>query len=285
MTIIRSHLIFITTIVAIIRMNVSAFSGNNAPKKKMWWHEYKENLRKEGAMDVPRSIKIKAERIKTGNDSITTTSQGYDDDDDDIIETQIVHFQDTDRDITICFPIIQDSPLTQKGRHEATLQRSKASALKPGVVVVSPLHRAIQTALISFRDQYNDGIPFVAHEGCREQLGLLMCNKALPLSQTKIDFPKIDFDLVTHGEEDHLWNPYKREGPVDEANRAYEFMTGFLMERPEKEISVVCHSAWLFSLCNAVMDCNGDEELESWFDTGEIRSMKITYRATAAAKL
>jgi len=276
----------------------------------MWWHEYKENLRKEGAMDVPRSIKIKAERIKTGNDSITTTSQGYDDDNDDIIETQIVHFQrhgqgyhnllsDYTRELGGTFgiddtnpavnpfvkPEIQDSPLTQKGRHEATLQRSKASALKTGVVVVSPLHRAIQTALISFRDQYNDGIPFVAHEGCREQLGLLMCNKALPLSQTKIDFPKIDFDLVTHGEEDHLWNPYKREGPVDEANRAYEFMTGFLMERPEKEISVVCHSAWLFSLCNAVMDCDGDEELESWFDTGEIRSMKITCRATAAAKL
>ena len=39
------------------------------------------------------------------------------------------------------------------------------------------------------------------------------------------------------------------------------------------------------SLCNAVMDCDGEEELESWFDVGEIHLMKITDCATLAAKL
>ena len=149
--------------------------------------------------------------------------------------------------------------------------------LKPELVVVSPLHRAVQTALISFADHYHDGVPFLAHEGCREQLGLLTCNKALPISQTMADFPQIDFGLVTAGEEDSLWKPHRREEPVDEANRAYEFLTEFLMKRQENELAVVCHSAWLFSVCNAVIDCGEDESLESWFGTGEIRSLRVSF--------
>jgi len=174
-------------------------------------------------------------------------------------------------------PEIQDSPLTHKGRQEAAHQRTKASVLKPELVVVSPLHRAVQTALISFADHYHDGVPFLAHEGCREQLGLLTCNKALPISQTMADFPQIDFGLVTAGEEDSLWKPHRREEPVDEANRAYEFLTEFLMKRQENELAVVCHSAWLFSVCNAVIDCGEDESLESWFGTGEIRSLRVSF--------
>ncbi len=176
-------------------------------------------------------------------------------------------------------PEIQDSPLTQKGRSEARDQRIKAAMLNPEVVIVSPLHRAVQTALISFEDHLTNGIKFVAHEGCREQLGLLTCNKAHPISSTKRDFPSVDFSLCTAGEEDSLWNahPTVREDPLRESERAFDFLTEFIMKRPEKEIAVVCHSAWLFSVCNAVVDCEGDDFLESWFGTGEIRSLKLTY--------
>ncbi len=190
-------------------------------------------------------------------------------------------------------PEIQDSPLTFQGRTEAASQRYKASMLSPEVIIVSPLQRAIQTAQLSFVDHIMsntdkkddddddddvDVVPFIAHEGCREQLGFLTCNKALPLSQMKMDYPLVDFSLITHGEDDTLWNQYDtREKPIDEANRAYDFLTEFVMKRKEKEMAIVCHSAWLFSVCNAVVDCGGDDSLESWFATGEIRSMRVSF--------
>jgi hypothetical protein len=73
---------------------------------------------------------------------------------------------------------------------------------------VSPLHRAIQTAQITFED-FRGKVPFsfVAHEACREELGLLVCNKRRPLSETIREFPNVDFSLVTSGEEDALLSP------------------------------------------------------------------------------
>jgi broad specificity phosphatase PhoE len=180
-------------------------------------------------------------------------------------------------------PEIQDSPLTMQGRNEASKRRTQASNLSPQLIIASPLQRALQTAMLSFADHIgrndsNNIIPFVAHEGCREQLGLLTCNKALPLSQTLADYPHVDFTHCSHGEEDTLWNQYDyREKPLDEANRAYAFLTEFVMKRQETEMAIVCHSAWLFSVCNVVIDCGGDDSLESWFGTGEIRSMKVTF--------
>lgn len=281
-------------------MQVDAFSQT---RKKMWWHDYKETLREKGAMDIPRSIKITAVHAKANAKPQPSESDMTNlDHDATHITTKIIHFQrhgqgyhnllgdhtkalgqkfdidDPNPDINpFVKPEIQDSPLTHKGRQEAALQRPTASQLKPEVVIVSPLHRAIQTALITFADHYDDGVPFVAHEGCREQLGLLTCNKALPLSQTVADFPQVNFDLMTAEEEDHLWKPHAREEPVAEANRAYGFLTEFLMKREEKELAVVCHSAWLFSVLNTVVDCGKDESLESWFGTGEIRSLEVSF--------
>lgn len=70
-----------------------------------------------------------------------------------------------------------DSPLTEKGRKECVARRSHAALLNPQAVIVSSLSRAIHTALLSFADHNTDDIPWIAHEGAREQLGLLMCNK------------------------------------------------------------------------------------------------------------
>ena len=261
------------------------------------WADYKDTLGP--AMEIQREIKIKAVKIDSSPSDNDVKSN-----DDDHITTKIIHFQRHGQgyhnllgDVTRGFgkdfdiddpdpainpfvkPEIQDSPLTHKGRQEAASQRTGAGMLNPEVIIVSPLHRAVQTALISFADHYENGIPFVAHEGCREQLGLLTCNKAMPLSQTIADFPQVNFDLCTAGENDSLWNknPTVREDPIHEANRAYEFLTNFLMGRSETEIAVVCHSAWLFSVCNVVIDCGGDESVESWFGTGEIRSLKISF--------
>jgi hypothetical protein len=173
-----------------------------------------------------------------------------------------------------------DSPLTEKGRLECAARRTEASKLKPEVVIVSPLHRAIQTSILSFADHV-DTVKWIAHEGAREQLGWLMCNKRRPLATTKLEFPNVDFsEMLQTGDEDVLWHPLERESPVAETDRIYKFLTEFIMDRPEQELAVVGHSAWLFTMCNAVVDCGDDDVLKSLFQTSEIRSMRLSFYRT-----
>jgi len=178
---------------------------------------------------------------------------------------------------------IVDAPLTLRGRTESAARRAHAALLRPQLVVVSPLHRAIQTARLSFADHKGEAegcdgdVPWLAHEGCREELGWLVCNKRLPLSQTVAEFPDIDFSRIVSGEEDMLWDPLAREPSVAMSERIYEFLVSFLRYRPEREIAVVSHSAVLFNMANAVMDCNGDDYLTTWWKTSEIKSMRIWF--------
>jgi broad specificity phosphatase PhoE len=201
-------------------------------------------------------------------------------------------------------PEIVDSPLTESGRQQCLARRPVAAALSPQAVIVSPLHRAVQTAQLSFADHMtstinnNDEnkdvttIPWVAHEGCREDLGMLICNKRRPTSQIVSEFGQhgIDFSHMT-SEEDDMWSPDAIETPHAKSKRVYEFLTDFIRHRPETELAVVTHSAWLFNMCNAVMDIIEEEEqqmesnnndtpttpLASWFLTSEIRSMHVSF--------
>lgn len=272
-------------------------------------------LAEEGVVK-PRSIKIKAERLdssasaeqwmRSRDDAASTSSD--DDGTDTVHATKLIHFQrhgqgyhnllgDILRDVGIkpnvdsldpainpwLRPEIVDSPLTETGKAQCREQRPTASLLNPELVVVSPLLRAIQTAEISFADHYEQAnIPWIAHEGCREELGVLVCNKRRPLSQIVHDFPDLEFANTEMTEEDTLWNPSERESNESKSDRIYEFLVDFLAKRPESEIAVVGHSAWLFHMCNAVVDCGDDEEgLASWFLTSEIRSMRLTFTTTS----
>jgi hypothetical protein len=54
----------------------------------------------------------------------------------------------------------------------------------------------------------------------------------------------------------------------------------FLRHRPEQELAVVGHSAWLFQMCHAVLECEdeSDHKLKAWIGTSEIRSMNLTFQ-------
>ena len=71
-------------------------------------------------------------------------------------------------------PEVRDPPLTELGRQQARALRERAQQLNPEVVVVSPMCRATQTALLGFshllphRATENKSVPFIAHEGLRE---------------------------------------------------------------------------------------------------------------------
>ena len=155
-------------------------------------------------------------------------------------------------------------------------QRDLCSTLSPELVIVSPMLRCIQTAKLSFRDHVSTA-PWVSHEGCREELGLLVGNKRRSITEIKEDYPEINFDDIVH-DEDVLWDEYgdRRETLLEKSERIYEFLTKYVRDRPEKEIAIVCHSAYLFTLLNAVMDIS-DEELRSWFLTSEVRSLEMTF--------
>ena len=247
----------------------------------------KERLSKSGVLDVVRPIRIIAEPISSSSPQ-------------HIPGTKILHFQrhgqgyhnllgdvcrgmdmkidmdSTDPKLNPWInPAILDSPLTETGRQQCMARRPNASQLKPELLIVSPLLRAIQTAYITFAD-CSKTVPWVAHEGCREELGLLMCNKRRPLSQIEDDFPDIDFTLISD-EQDDLFDAIgdRRETVLEKTDRIYDFLK-YVRSRPEQEIAIVGHSSWLFYMLHAVMDCQ-DEQLGKWFLTSEVRSMRVTF--------
>jgi broad specificity phosphatase PhoE len=184
-------------------------------------------------------------------------------------------------------PELVDSPLTETGKEQCAARRPQASLLTPQVIIVSPLLRALQTAKISFADfddnnnNNNNNIPWIAHEGCREDLGVLVCNQRRKKSAIQAEFPTIQFS-ADMPEEDTLWHPTKRESSLELSNRIYNFLVHFIAEeRPETELAVICHSFWLFNMCT-VIEFNDDKkgndyDLEKWFLTSEIRSLQLTF--------
>jgi len=173
-------------------------------------------------------------------------------------------------------PEFLDPPLTNLGEKQCRSQRDLCATLEPELMIVSPMLRCIQTAKLSFRDHVST-VPWVSSEGCREELGLLVGNKRRPINEIKEDYPEIDFSPIQHNE-DVLWDEFgeRRETLLEKSDRIYDFLTNYVRTRKEKEIGIVCHSAYLFTLMNAVMDIS-DEELRSWFLTSEVRSLQMTF--------
>ena len=295
----------------------SRLSATAGGKSAVWSEAdlLKEKAKMNKAIDdappIPRNIHIKAELLdpkSSFSDVLGDDAENYSND--DLVTTKIVHFQrhgqgyhnllgDVLRDVGIrpdifssdpavnpwVRPEIVDSPLTDLGKRQCEGQRAVASTLNPELVVVSPLLRAIQTAKLSFADYCatttdEKNIPWIAHEGCREEIGWLVCNKRRKLSEIKAEFPDLQFDIEMT-EEDTMWDPSNFESESHKGDRIYTFLVDFLAERPEQNIAVVCHSAWLSHMCNEVLDCNGNENLTSWFDVSEIRSMKLTFSKKA----
>ena len=258
-----------------------------------------EKFRTEEGFVEDRPVQITATRLGT-----TTSTDDNDNSSPNTIVTKIIHFQrhgqayhnllgDILRDVGVkpdidspdpkinpmIRPEIVDSPMTELGKEQCRGQRPEAALLHPQLVVVSPLLRAIQTAKITFGHSDIGEIPWVAHEGCREETGLHVCNKRRPLSQIQADYPELQF----HGlqgemsEVDDLWIQDKRESGTSNSDRIYQFLVDFVAQRPEQELAVVGHGAWLFRMCNVIVDCGDDTHLASRFLTSEVRSMRISF--------
>ena len=193
-------------------------------------------------------------------------------------------------------PDIIDARLTQKGMDQCAQTRTAVGQLEGiELVVVSPLMRTLETAHIAFEDHLphntERNVKWIAHEGIREELGLLMCNKRRPLSETTMAFPHVNYTHLPEGDDDTLWDTYAEEYTGDDgitrresietmSHRAYIFLTTFVHKRPEREMAVVGHSAWLLAMTGAVLDVHeGEEEgaITSMFGQAELRSLELVF--------
>ena len=170
-------------------------------------------------------------------------------------------------------PEIEDAPLTAMGRTQAKGLRV-ATKILSGIelVVVSPLRRAAETAALSM-PHLRTVVPWVGHPAVQETSGKHTCDRRRDRSEIKDDFPWVDWGLVSP-ERDGVWTA-DREQPKAVSDRAYAFLL-WLRERPEREVAVATHSAWLFTLLNSCVDC-ADPQLAAWFLTGELRSVVLSY--------
>jgi len=172
-------------------------------------------------------------------------------------------------------PEVTDSPLTEKGRQQAYVLQPQVQRMtsQPELVLFSPNCRALQTGVIVF-EHLVDKVPFLAHEMIREETGVHVCDKRRPVSRSSKEFPQVDFSLITH-DEDPLFRPDQRDSKMEVGSRIYEFLE-WLSKRSETHVGVNSHSGWLLTLFNGVCECN-HESLQQWFQTGEMRSVKLEF--------
>jgi broad specificity phosphatase PhoE len=138
--------------------------------------------------------------------------------------------------------------------------------------VTSPHTRATQTALIAFR-HLEGGVPVVCREEVREETGAHVCDRRRAVAELRGDFPRVDYGGVE--EEDGLFGK-ERESKASLGKRIHSFLD-WLGEREEEEVAVASHSGWLVTLFNGCVKTEEGSGLEEWFQTGEMRSVRLSW--------
>mmetsp|Transcript_61616 Transcript_61616/g.201104 ORF Transcript_61616/g.201104 Transcript_61616/m.201104 type:complete len:297 (-) Transcript_61616:49-939(-) len=179
-----------------------------------------------------------------------------------------------------------DPELTARGTDQARALQDRATALSDvEVIIVSPMRRATQTALIGFERAVAKGVPVLAHELCHETGGKHTCDKRKSVTDLKAEFPQVDYSQGVESEEDPYWDAEVRETRESLAERGAKFVC-WLLARPERHIVVAAHSAMLMTLFNAAVEVEQPEgedavDLLSWFDTGEMRTTLVAPLGTS----
>eukprot|EP00656_Telonema_subtile_P007415 TRINITY_DN13484_c0_g1_i1.p1 TRINITY_DN13484_c0_g1~~TRINITY_DN13484_c0_g1_i1.p1 ORF type:complete len:291 (-),score=47.84 TRINITY_DN13484_c0_g1_i1:64-936(-) len=182
-------------------------------------------------------------------------------------------------------PEMRDPPLTDRGRTQARSLRAVSTEAQ--LVVCSPMHRAIQTAVLGFPG-LRQSATWVVRPEVREKHhgGDWDATRDTELAAEEFDW--CDWSACPPSDPLPLG-----EMETDEHVRARgeEFLQ-WLCTREESEVVVATHSALLFNFLNLCVDCEGirtsnnlmhDEcELASelqcpWFMPGECKSLWFEY--------
>eukprot|EP00238_Polyblepharides_amylifera_P012819 CAMPEP_0196593754 /NCGR_PEP_ID=MMETSP1081-20130531/76429_1 /TAXON_ID=36882 /ORGANISM="Pyramimonas amylifera, Strain CCMP720" /LENGTH=255 /DNA_ID=CAMNT_0041917823 /DNA_START=338 /DNA_END=1102 /DNA_ORIENTATION=- len=155
-----------------------------------------------------------------------------------------------------------DAVLTPFGKEQCSrlaLETARLSGVD--LLVTSPLTRCVETALLGFPTQVNLGVPFLAHESIRETVNY-NCDRRKPIHEVAANFPEVDFSYCVE-DSDMVWHHYQKtfgsqeehakhresDDPVHIAARARDFFK-WISGRPEKEVLVSTHSAFMHHLFN-----------------------------------
>jgi broad specificity phosphatase PhoE len=149
-----------------------------------------------------------------------------------------------------------DAPLTALGNEQARnasrlIERAKFNGLKLDKLLVSPLTRTIQTALLAVGGSKSGSSHSMcsplAVELCREQFGIYPCDKRHDRTFLQQRYPEVDFSEISD-DADTLWTVEGRETDEQMQKRAAHFLEWVWEHVNEKHILVVTHSIFIRSL-------------------------------------
>ena len=167
-----------------------------------------------------------------------------------------------------------DARLTAKGRAEAKINNEYIT--NNNIVIecacTSPLSRAIETGLISIEGERLKNIPFYSADFMREQSGNHICDKRRPKVELERDFPRIDFSSLE--EFDTYYDPDVREEKSKLAARCLRTIR-YIQDLPFTNIAFFGHSGFLCTLFGSIF---GTSARDTWFNTGEMRSLTVAWK-------
>jgi broad specificity phosphatase PhoE len=140
-------------------------------------------------------------------------------------------------------PMIFDAPLTPRGHEQAALLRPEVTALGVETVIISPLTRAIQTALGAFGGCSAKLVIEALHRERVEHSGDLGRSPRVLATE----FPNLAFDHL----DDPWWHCEAHQPqviviePEDSVLSRVQRFREFLARRPERRIAVVGHGTFL----------------------------------------
>eukprot|EP01060_Flectonema_neradi_P004357 TRINITY_DN12809_c0_g1_i1.p1 TRINITY_DN12809_c0_g1~~TRINITY_DN12809_c0_g1_i1.p1 ORF type:complete len:393 (+),score=71.98 TRINITY_DN12809_c0_g1_i1:43-1179(+) len=171
-----------------------------------------------------------------------------------------------------------DARLTGLGKKQAGDIASYISktSIHIDTVIVSPLRRATETGCIAWSARAAEcKAPFIACELLRERAHGNPCDQRKSKHILQDEFPGVDYSLISETDPFEITPNKPGESWLDTAHRAKSFLD-WLSTKPETDIAVVTHSAFLLTLFNLVLDVQEPALLE-WFETGELRSVSLLF--------
>lgn len=171
---------------------------------------------------------------------------------------------------------LEDATLSDGGVSEcADVPEGSASGAQ--LLLVSPMRRTLQTATLSF-PHLKHKIPWLALECLREVTGMHPCDRRLPIPVHAESHGHVDFSLIEDVQDPmyHKYTEAKTREPDDDVKlRCHEFLA-FLQSRPEMEVVVCTHSAYLRVLFNHTFTDQGPEHRAKYRNC-EIRSYVVSF--------
>ena len=151
-----------------------------------------------------------------------------------------------------------DPSLTVQGVAQASAAKARVQALRPELVLTSPLTRCLQTATAVMASSPGGGegkgarhVPIVALEMVREAYGVALPDKRRSTAELRAAFaPAVDLSALP--DDDQLWTSSTRETLESVHGRARTLLQE-LLPRPERHILLVSHGVFLECLLQELL--------------------------------